>query len=215
MKMILRSLVLVITLGFAHFPTANASLLFENYVNVGQGTSSSYTLANEFTVGSEPLSVTRLGVFENFGFFWGPTVGIWRVSDAALVGSAVVEPEAGKVVHGWRFVDVQPFTLAANSTYRIGTSWGSADSGWGGTYSLGSGIAGLTPGSYMSEGWDYMMYPGIYVSLEEEFLPVQSFYANAEFVTVPVPEPSEWAMLVAGLSVLGFMARRRRSNNFA
>jgi hypothetical protein len=28
--------------------------------------------------------------------------------------------------------------------------------------------------------------------------------------SAPIPEPSEWAMLVAGLSVLGLIVRRRR-----
>jgi hypothetical protein len=32
---------------------------------------------------------------------------------------------------------------------------------------------------------------------------------GARLVLTPVPEPSEWAMLVAGLAVVGFVARRR------
>jgi hypothetical protein len=29
-------------------------------------------------------------------------------------------------------------------------------------------------------------------------------------VTAPIPEPAEWTMLIAGLLVIGFIARRRR-----
>lgn len=36
------------------------------------------------------------------------------------------------------------------------------------------------------------------------------FYALADVVTAPVPEPSAWAMLLGGLGLVGFMSYRRR-----
>ncbi|MBI4755810.1 MAG: PEP-CTERM sorting domain-containing protein [Betaproteobacteria bacterium] len=36
-------------------------------------------------------------------------------------------------------------------------------------------------------------------------------YTGANITVSPVPEPSEWAMLVAGLGLVGLFARRRES----
>ncbi len=35
-------------------------------------------------------------------------------------------------------------------------------------------------------------------------------YVNYSDLAPPVPEPSEWAMLVAGLALVGFIANRRK-----
>lgn len=37
------------------------------------------------------------------------------------------------------------------------------------------------------------------------------YYITSSFVATPVPEPETWAMLVAGLAAVGFVARRRSS----
>ena len=109
-------------------------------------------------------------------------------------------------------VDVTPFTLAANAVYRIGTQNMGSDLGWGGTFQTGTGIASVSPGSVWSPMPDFsapdpwygmnFMYPTDYYS-DDPFIAA----ANAEIA--PVPEPAEWTMLLAGLLVVGFIARRR------
>jgi hypothetical protein len=158
----------------------------------------------EFTVGAQPLSITKLGVLQGTGLLFETEVGIWRVSDEALLGSAVVPQTGAGLVDGWLFVDITPFTLAANTTYRIGSSGGS-DMGWGGTFQAGTGVASVS-GSAWSTDWNFM-YPSMYAGVDED--PLLSFRANAEIA--PVPEPDEWTMLIAGLLVIGLIARRRHT----
>jgi hypothetical protein len=40
------------------------------------------------------------------------------------------------------------------------------------------------------------------------------FVVGVNFVSAPVPEPETYAMLLAGLALIGFSARHRRSKNF-
>ena len=39
------------------------------------------------------------------------------------------------------------------------------------------------------------------------------FVVGVNFVTAPVPEPETYAMLLAGLALVGFSTRRRKQNN--
>jgi hypothetical protein len=73
------------------------------------------TNGNEFTVGAQPLGVTKLGVFAGSGLMQESYVGIWRVSDQMLLGSATVAPGAFTQIQDWLFADVAPFTLSATA----------------------------------------------------------------------------------------------------
>jgi PEP-CTERM motif len=211
MKKTIQSLLVVIGLAFGYAPTVGASLLFNNYVEEGTAGPSSYTVGNEFTVGAQALNVTKLGVFAGTGVFQDTPVGIWQVSDGALVGSTIVPPNSLEGVvppvpvirlQNWYFVEVTPFTLAANTVYRIGTQNLGSDMGWGGTFDAGTGIASVTPGSVWSPLFDWnFTYPA-----DSDGMLFMA--ANAEIA--PVPEPAEWTMLLAGLLVFGFIARRRK-----
>ena len=218
MKKTFTSLLIAATLAFSCVPLASAELLFNNYtpeidpVTSGPG---SYTVGTEFTVGAQAVAVTKLGVFAGTGVFQDTPVGIWSVSDQSLVGSAVITSNAAANVvriQDWYMVDVTPFTLAANGVYRIGTQNMGSDLGWGGTFQPGSGIASVSPGSVWSPLPDWsapdpfygqtFMYP-------TDYYPDDPFIAAANAEIAPVPEPAEWTMLLAGLLVVGFIARRR------
>jgi hypothetical protein len=222
MKTLFRSLMFLAGFALAPLPTANAEWLFNNYVPEGSAGPSALTNGNEFTVGAQPLSITKLGVLQLTGIHQETPVGIWRTSDEFLVGSGLVPPinlegavitTPVSVYQNWVFVNVTPFVLNPGVTYRIGTQNTGSDSGWGGTFDAGNGIS-VTPGSVSSIplfmapeddpfiGFNFM-YPS--VSWDDA-----SLVANAEFTLAPVPEPAEWAMLIAGLMVVGFVAQRRR-----
>jgi hypothetical protein len=209
-------LLLLAALVICWSPLASAALLFHDYQPEAGSGPDATTNGSEFTVGSQPVSVTRLGVYAGFGLMQESYVGIWRVSDEALLGSTTVAPGAFTQIENWYFVNVSPFTLAADTTYRIGTQNLGSDMGWGGTFNVGSGIASVAPGSVST-------FPLEFDPLEGPPLDVFSFKypavywpddamlaANFEFVTVPVPEPAEWTMLIAGILVIAFIARRRR-----
>jgi hypothetical protein len=144
-----------------------------------------------------------------FGLMQETPVGIWRVSDQALMGSAIVSPGQFTQVQNWFFVDVTPFTLDARTLYRIGTQNMGSDLGWGGTFEEGRGIGTVVQDRYFTTpqfDWTFA-YPSKRWDVDEFGLPVG---ANAQFEILPVPEPAEWTMLIAGFMVIGFIARRRR-----
>jgi hypothetical protein len=115
-----------------------------------------------------------------------------------------------------------PVTLAANTTYQMGLvtnadtfSWGLSMPGTevgsapGATLLTTMGLATVTlsgaPGSgfagdILRVGDGYSDFPDMQPSLR---------IFGPDYVSAPIPEPSEWAMLLAGLMVVAFVAKRR------
>ena len=144
------------TLGYV--PASNAALLFENYTPraVGAPGSLAGIWGTEFTVGDQSLNVTKLGTFAVASS--DMSVGIWRVSDQTLVGSVDVPSIGGIAMQGWNFANVTPFTLLANTVYRIGAETESLTVAWGNNYQRGNGIASVTPGHVRSD-LNYFDFP--------------------------------------------------------
>jgi PEP-CTERM motif len=199
MKSVLRAMLVWVVLGLGYATAANAALLFENYAPGSIGAPGTFmpVRGTEFTVGDTALSVTKLGTFARASS--DMMVGIWRVSDQTLVGSAEVPSVGGTMMQGWNFASIaQPFTLLANTVYRIGAQTELNTVAWGGSYQLGSGIASVTSGNVYSD------IPGFaYPSASDN---VRLFSANAEIA--PIPEPSSFALLALGLAAI-WIARRR------
>jgi hypothetical protein len=206
MKSVLRAMLIVVALGLGHTNAANAALLFENYAPIlRESNVAGPVYGTEFTVGAQALSVTQLGTFSVAS---APmSVGIWQVSGvpaAVLVGSVDVPgsdaapPNAGTVIQGWNFASVAPFTLLANTVYRIGAETEFRTLAWGGTYQSGSGIASVTPGHVWGPQ-PGLQYPGDARS---------GLFMAANAVVAAVPEPSSFALLALGLAAL-WIARRR------
>src|SRR5262249_16737500 len=135
---------------------ARAALIFSDYAGEGVSQAHSFlTLGTEFTVGPQDLILTRLGVYDQLGdgLITSHPVGVWRVSDEALIAPATVPGERlAPQVDGWRFVDRgTPSLLTANTTYRIAALETIPPDGIpvGGTFLTGPGIASVSPGSVL------------------------------------------------------------------
>ena len=183
---------------------AHADLLFSTYTGESVTTSNgSFVIGTEFLVGASNLLVTDLGVYDaNLdGLLFSHQVGIWRVSDQALVGSATVPSgTAGTLIEKWRFTTAS-FTLSANTTYRIGALESSPADGNpnDGTF-VSSGSITASSGSVFTSGFAFPIStnPGVRV------------FANAQFTVAgggSAPEPGTLALLALGGACA--FARRR------
>jgi PEP-CTERM motif len=197
---------MLLVVALAYLPAVNAALLFEDFNPgvIGAPGSQTGTFGTQFTVGPQSLSVTKLGTFAVASA--DMSVAIWQVSGVnspLRVGFAEVPSIGGTVLQGWNFTNVTPFTLLANTVYRIGAETETATVAWPTRYTPGSGIASVASGYYWAPppGFEYPSQSVTGLSL---------FAANAEIA--PIPEPSSYALLLAGLAWLCFVYRRRQND---
>jgi hypothetical protein len=202
MKLVLRALPVLVALMIGYAPASNAALLFENYAPNPTATEwaardAGPIFGTEFTVAGQDLLVTKLGTFSTGSP--GRQVGIWS-SDQTLMRFVTVEAGEATSTQGWNLFDVEPFTLLANTTYRIAARTEAGTLASGGAYDLFKGIASVTPGHVWSNssGFDY---PTLSFSTP--------FYLAANAEVAAIPEPSSVALLLAGLAGLWFARRRR------
>ena len=87
----------------------------------------------------------------------------------------------------FRFTDADPYATSIHCP--LGEVTGCTDK---------SGVTSLTLTS------DHKLLPGVLHSYKVSAADLAGY-------TAPVPEPESWAMLVAGLGLIGFAARRRRA----
>jgi PEP-CTERM motif-containing protein len=117
--------------------------------------------------------------------------GTLTVVDAGFAGDTFTLSNFGQVLGHTSSVPLQSFENAAF----VGTDFDGALA----DASFSRGVFTLGPGSYRIGGWVD-----------------QSVFADAATVgalrlsVAAVPEPSTWAMFVAGLALVGFTSRRRR-----
>ena len=179
-----------------------------------------------------------IGGFGVYGQTSVPTNLRWVIFDSASPQAPVylsdvhaVAPEPGSFAAGARWHDSPAidFTLLANRRYamgvladRLGPSgfrWGMSVTtnryGGGGpaidadglTVSFGSALAnaGLA-GSFYST-------PFVYTFNKADPLQWNAALQPSLRITSPVAEPAEWAMLLSGLMVVGWVSRRRKSRS--
>jgi hypothetical protein len=188
---------LVVALGY--LPAANAALLFESYTpsSVQLGGHGGYTYGAEFTV-SSPSLLTMLGAFASTSS--DMRVAIWQVSNPQALLTAIVPQVSTREGWNWTFVDVADLTLLPTATYRIGAETQDSTVAWGGTRTVGSGIT--VADGHVRSGSNGFLYP------DQQF---SGFFAAANAQIVPIPEPSSYALLLAGLAGLWFTHRRRQN----
>jgi hypothetical protein len=66
-------------------------------------------------------------------------------------------------------------------------------------------LVGFSPNTAFSAGRYYFTYSTTTPTL------VDNMFKIAEVTITPVPEPSTYALMIAGLGVVGYMARRRKA----
>jgi len=104
---------------------------------------------------------------------------------SSIAGYGNVGPYTGSPGEGFQLLGV----------FNAGSTWSPFIIGAGGTFVAPSGATKLYLG--LPDGFSFQGPPGAYND-------------NTGGFTVSVPEPSTWAMLILGMSLIGFSARRRR-----
>ena len=219
--------ILLTTLGAMAVLAACPSGAFANFLLVGDATTLGnsgqanwvqYTFGTRFTIGADPLSVTKLGYIDQMNVVGGShgdglqdahRVGIFDLSGTELTSAEAPVVAAGTAAPldglNWRWVTLAtPIALAANTTYVMagdtGTTgevyrygWLSSSAQWG---------AGLTPSPRVQTGvgvgW---AYPSTGLTPNEVWVS-----ANMEYDVIPEPA----TMCLLGIGGLGLLLRKRR-----
>jgi hypothetical protein len=189
--------------------------------------STSFTTLNE-PIGITPDIVNAQGINNKgliVGFYQGNDgqahgfdAKIASASGGTLVGTAIADPTIPNVPGepGATFVFSQVLSVNDNGI-AVGYYGDSTASQHGFHYNTTTGAYTFLddPAAAFSNGVEATQITGISNSGE-----IAGFYTDAggiahSFTAVPVPEPSTWAMMLAGLTGLGFVARRSRSRLLA
>lgn len=165
------------------------------------------TIGWKFTT-ADTIQVTALGwwVHPGANLISSHQVGVWS-STGALLGNSIVTAGA-RTAGTWRFAATLPFTLTPGEYFIGGRDTASDGDGYMitfGTIPTASGIGYISAASSANNSG--FAFPG-------DLSPavVGRFGPNFQFSSAnSVPEPSSWAMLIAGFGLIGAAARRRRS----
>lgn len=173
-------------------------------LSVGPGTA-----GYAFTVGTEPLTIQTLGVWESsggFGLFSSHEVGIWDVSPQhnLLVSAIIPAIGATKLNDFWYVNLAAPLTLQPGATYLIAAHYADNDFDLArGNATSVSVTSGVTIGdAYLSTGTGFG-FPDLDVSGANKGF----FGANAGFA--PVPEPAMAAAFAAALLAVFALFKKR------
>ena len=122
--------------------------------------------------------------------------GTLTVVDAGFAGDSFVVADHGVVLGGTSAVPLQDALAAPDA----GTDFGAALA----DARFSQGVFALGAGSHRIGGW-------LSQSVSFDGLPLNATVGAVRLTVAPIPEPHTWALLLAGLGAVGFMARRSRA----
>jgi hypothetical protein len=168
--------------------------------------SSLYTLGFEFTA-SSPQTIYALGVFDDgTALPQDAMVGIWDTSGNLL--DSVTVPALGSTQVGlFAYENITPFTLTPGTDYIIGAYLGGT--GIASSLGTGQGGTGSVDGNITILEDQFSNFNSAFSFPNETNGNVGGAWLGANFEIAP--EPSEWAILLAGIGLAGLALRRRRS----
>ncbi|MES2257381.1 MAG: PEP-CTERM sorting domain-containing protein [Pseudomonadota bacterium] len=168
-----------------------------------------YSFNEVFTVGGSNISVTGLGAFDDDGNGFttagGIPVGLYRDSDGALLASATIQ-SGDTLLNTYRFQNISPLTLLANTTYRIVAA------------NLGDNYSIVLPDSVnpalTQNGYSYCVSTSLTVCDDNPGTGINwmaNFYLSddANGNGNSVPEPATLALFGFGCAALAFVRRRQ------
>lgn len=159
---------------------------------------------------NETVTVSGLGYYADptNGFVFQNQVALYN-SSGSLLASAVVDNTYALVGH-FRYVTIAPITLTAGQTYQVDGVSNRDNYTWD-----DAGFATNSAISYVSNSWTSTSGSSPFFQTNTQSDSNRGFHGPNLFLgapdfTAPVPEPETYALLLAGLGVLGFVSRRRK-----
>jgi hypothetical protein len=164
--------------------------------------SSTYSLGYEFDV-LAPVDVVGLGFFDSFqdGLTESHPVGIYDSTGTLLVSSII---SAGDPLSGhFRYHDISPFRLSVGNGYRIAAVNGSEAYGLRALDFTVDASLRFIQNRYSVANTSTLVFPDANTWADDD-----PGYFGPNFQLVRVLEGETWAMMLAGLGLLGLAARR-------
>ncbi len=173
-------------------------------LNQGHDPGSFVNLANVFTANAN-FFVDSLGVWRDPGFLAVESVGLYDMTNGQLLASTTVSL-TDTLAGGFLYRAITPVALQAGHQYQVtaytnGNSW---------TY----GPVPTTDARITYTGHLYNYTNQLAFSTQSAGAGGQAYYGPNFTITdtvTAVPEPESYAMLLAGLGVLGAVTRRRQA----
>lgn len=204
------------------FAAGAASIFFATMANAAPAislespgaayTSGLYTVGFEFEL-SSMATVDKLGIYDwnADGLESRADVGLWLMDGTLLATVSIGAGTAGELIDQFRFGAIEPIALQAGVRYVVGSYMPSGAVGTATSLNTGQGgVGSLNPllsavRDRYSDFDSAFGFPSVTDSTGGAWLG-----ANLHFAGDVVPEPNNWAMMLAGFGLVGFAVRRRR-----
>jgi len=225
-----RSLIFAVFLTLAAFVRGPVAAVPDPVLDFTGGAPSVFsndaTLGWKFTVGvGSPITIGALGVFDfgADGLVQSHDIGLWTSGGIPLASATITTANSTSFAStssagNWRSTPITPLALLPGD-YVVGAFYAKNSPDWfmfirNATPSPYPGTVSTLPGVTFDEprslGGSSLVFPtDCCVTIA-----TAGFFGPNLFTVAapPVPEPETYAMLMAGLGLLGFIARRRRKS---